>query len=104
MYSLTSKYHNIFLKLVLIVVKENQFLENDLDLASYSYANCKHRRPCEESVTRIWQGDIFMEAKLNKLGSIVKGFTETAIGGSFHPTLAFGENRLIMSQRRVDLQ
>ena len=57
---------------------------------------------CVATVNNSYSPQLYM-AGLDDLGDAMSGSLETTLKGTFHPTLTFGENRMILEQSEVEL-
>ena len=64
---------------------------------------CGLDRPCFEALRTVWQMDSWLSAPLNRLGTLMGQLVEPSLSGVFHPTEAFGENMLILSQNEQEM-
>ena len=64
---------------------------------------CNSNGFCLEAYNTLIQLDTWLQAPLEKMGSLLQNFAEPVIKGSFHPSMFFHENRLIMLQREDEL-
>ena len=64
---------------------------------------CGIDRACLDTLRTVWQTDTWLSAPLDNLGTLMSQLAEPALSGVFHPTEAFGENMLIMSQNDLEI-
>ena len=65
-------------------------------------ATCGHEKSCLDTHKAWRQLAVWLEAPMERLGSLMAGLLETSAAGSFHPSEAFQENRLILSQNKLE--